>query len=298
MLYKKFIQTLFFITMIHGICLQAFKVYKKPSPFSDNRECLKKKSRNCFKPEFIIIHYTANCSYKESWKAFFNFLLPVSTHYIIGIDGTVIQMVPESKRAWHAGKSSWQGQDRLNNSSIGIELINPGFSTPGKEPCTKNKNLWNQKTGIFVPGSLNLWYEFSPAQIKSLIELCQVIIKKYDIVPQNILGHSDIAPGRKFDPGPLFPWKKLAEHGVGVWWDNLKEINFWTIQELQEKLKKYGYNIQVTGIIDDQSKTVIQAFQMHFEQDNISGIPTNRTIEILNNLLEQQFYQGLFFNIP
>lgn len=252
---------------------------KISSPFSDQRTQIK--------PEYIIIHYTANCSYKDNLQAFFNFSRPVSTHYLIGPDGKIIQMVPESNRAWHAGKSCWKNNTDLNSSSIGIELIDPGFSEPDKKPCPATSCFWSQNNGKHIFGSSKTWYDFTPEQVSSLISLCKDIVKRYSIAPQNILGHSDIALGRKEDPGPLFPWKKLAQQGLGIWWDNLEEIKSWTMTELQQKLKEYGYCIQVTGEQDLQTTNAIQAFQMHFEQENISGVPTSQTIQILNNLLSQ-----------
>lgn len=274
------------------ICIHAYalKIFQKPSPFSDKRECIKK-NRSCLIPEFIILHFTANCSDHDSWKSFFNFLRPVSTHYIINVDGKITQMVPESKRAWHAGSSSWHNHTDMNSISIGIEIINPGFSTPDTDPCTTNKNLWNKNTGKHVSGSENLWYEFTPEQIKNVIELCTSIMQRYNIPSDHILGHSDIAPGRKVDPGPLFPWKTLSEHGIGIWWNNLNPTDSWTTQELQEKLQQFGYKIKITGKQDEQTIKVVQAFQMHFQQDNISGIANDTTIQILNNLLAKREFE-------
>lgn len=265
--------------------LYAIKKHQQPTPFSDKREHPEKKKS--IKPEYIIIHFTANCSYKDSWKAFFNFLRPVSTHYLIGIDGKVIQMVDESKRAWHAGDSCWKNNRHMNSYSIGIELINPGFSEINKDPCTTNEKLWNQQTGKQISGSSYLWYEFTPKQVESLITLCKEIIKRHKIPAQNILGHSDIAPGRKVDPGPLFPWKILAEQGIGIWWNDIQSINSYNIADLQKKLQQFGYHITITGKEDAQTTKVVKSFQMHFQQDNISGIADKQTVQILNNLLAQ-----------
>jgi N-acetyl-anhydromuramyl-L-alanine amidase AmpD len=261
-------------------------IVQKPSPFYDQRECATPKPCS-LTPKFIIIHFTANCSYQDSWKAFFNFLRPVSAHYVIGVDGNIAQMVPEAHRAWHAGESSWHGNTRMNNASIGIEIINPGFSAPDKDPCTINKKMWNKNSGIHISGSENLWYEFTSKQIESVIKLCRKIIKKHNIPACNILGHSDIAPGRKVDPGPLFPWQTLANHGIGLWWQDLQPCQSNSITDLQKKLQQFGYHIQVTGEQDAQTTKVVQAFQMHFQQDNISGIANEKTFQILDNLLAQ-----------
>ena len=273
------------ILTIHNIAYP-IPTIKIPSPFSDNRTDSSKHSQ--IKPEYIIIHYTANCSYADNWRAFFNPFRPVSTHYLIGADGNIIQMVPESKRAWHAGKSCWGTNSDLNSSSIGIELIDPGFSDTDKNPCPLPSCFWNQSNGKHIFGSTKTWYNFSAQQITSMISLCKEIMQRYQIPACNILGHSDIAFTRKMDPGPLFPWKMLAEQGVGIWWNNLQPMSSWTIKELQEKLKQYGYCIDITGEQDQQTKNAVQAFQMHFEQNDISGIPTTQTMQILNSLLAQK----------
>ena len=132
---------------------------------------------------------------------------------------------------------------------------------------------------------------FTKEKIKSLIKLCKQIIERYKIPACNILGHSDIAPGRKVDPGPLFPWKKLAEHGVGLWWKDLQPCQKWDITDLQTKLEKFGYKIEITGQKDAQTTKVIQAFQMHFQQNDISGISNDQTLKILNSLLNQKFQE-------
>ena len=146
--------------------------------------------------QFVVLHYT-NASLERSLA-----LLTqgeVSAHYLIG-DGpaTVYQLVDENRRAWHAGDSQWQGRTWLNSSSIGIEIVNPGFDD------TPNGRVW---------------YPYSEAQIQSLIALLKDIVKRNNIEPRHIIGHSDIAPQRKVDPGPLFPWKRLAEEGLVPWPD-------------------------------------------------------------------------------
>lgn len=264
-------------------------IWQPSANFNERKEL---KTKKIIKPEYIILHFTANCSTHETLKAFWNIVRPVSSHYVISTNGTIVQMVDESKRAWHAGTSSWHGNSQMNTYSIGIEITNPGYSEINKEPCTDHKDIWNTTTGQLVIGSSNLWYPFTEQQIHTVIEVCHDIMKRYNIPPSHILGHSDIAPGRKLDPGPLFPWEILAYHGIGLWPKNLtsmKEDSFFigSITDLQKKLQKFGYRISVTGKLDRQTIKVIQSFQMHFRQKNIDGNPDSETIQILENLLEQ-----------
>ncbi len=142
--------------------------------------------------QFVIVHYTS-ASLARSLQLLTHG--EVSSHYLIGDDkgGTIYKLMDENQRAWHAGESQWQGRTWLNSSSIGIEIVNPGFKdTP---------------TG-------RLWYPYSEAQIQSLIVLLKDISQRQGISPRHIIGHSDIAPLRKLDPGPLFPWKRLAAEGL------------------------------------------------------------------------------------
>jgi N-acetylmuramoyl-L-alanine amidase len=144
--------------------------------------------------QFVVVHYTS-ASLDRSLALLTHG--QVSSHYLIGDDAsaTIYKLVDESQRAWHAGESEWMGRTWLNSSSIGIEIVNPGYKdTP---------------TG-------RLWYPYS-AQVKSLVVLLKDISKRNGIDPKNIIGHSDIAPLRKLDPGPLFPWKRLAAEGLGMW---------------------------------------------------------------------------------
>ena len=156
-----------------------------------------KKTRPKKDIKFVIIHYTGMQSEIESTKRLLSPVYKVSCHYLINRKGKIIQMVKDNKIAWHAGKSKWKKFTNLNKDSLGIELINKGH-----------------KFG---------YQNFSSQQIKSLIKLCKFFKKKYKIKKENFLGHSDIAPLRKDDPGEKFPWKKLSTHKLGVWY---KESNF------------------------------------------------------------------------
>lgn len=257
------------------------------TPSSNFNERKDKKSGKIVKPEYIIVHYTTDCFHTKSRFSLSNFFRPVSAHYLIAADGTIYQLVNESKRAWHAGKSSWKNNKQMNSCSIGIEIVNPGFSKHKKNPCTFNKDIWNKDTGTQVQGSSYYWYPFTKQQLDSTTMLCQDLMKRYDIKSEHILGHSDIAPGRKVDPGPLFNWKQLALHNVGVWPNQPTKTKTVCTKEMQQMLKTWGYNISVSGKLDKKTKAAIKAFQIHFRSDNIDGVADDQTVAILQSLLDQ-----------
>ena len=160
-------------------------------------------SKNCSKNirktaniKFIIIHYTGMQSKRASIERLKSKIHKVSCHYLIDRKGQIIQMVPDNKVAWHAGKSKWKNFENLNENSIGIELVNKGHEFG--------------------------YQNFSNRQIKSLINLLKSLKKKYRIKKKNFLGHSDIAPLRKIDPGEKFPWEKLSKYNLGIWYKNKK----------------------------------------------------------------------------
>lgn len=229
---------------------------------------------------FLIMHYTAlddNHSIKELTNG------NVSTHYLIpkfdeSIDGrlVVLQLVDENKRAWHAGVSYWNGRSNLNDTSIGIEVVNPGYND--------------------ISGK-RIWYPYGEKQITALAALAKDIINRYQITPDNVLGHSDIAPLRKQDPGKLFPWKRLAAIGIGAWPDSKAVKKYlWgrsphaqvDVGIIQSLLKQYGYEqTPQNGILDENTRKIISAFQMHFRQSDISGNADAETEAIVRALLEK-----------
>ncbi len=228
---------------------------------------------------FLVLHYTATDD-AESLR-----LLTqgnVSAHYLVkthpdtvGGKPVVLQLVPEEQRAWHAGVSDWQGRNNLNDSSIGIEIVNKGFT---------EKMLGRT------------WYPYNESQIKLIERLTKDIVERYHIDPTDVVAHSDIAPLRKSDPGPLFPWKRLAEQGIGAWPDDAtvtKYINGREIYDIasvaiiQQALARYGYKIPQSGTLDDETRQVITAFQMHFRAQDFSGIPDVETEAIALALIEK-----------
>ena len=223
---------------------------------------------------FIVLHYTA-LDQPTSLRVLTQ--QEVSAHYLINDadDDQIHLLVDETKRAWHAGISKWKNLDNLNFTSIGIEITNRGYTTNG---------------------GVTTHYPYPEYQFKKVGELTKDITKRYNILPINVVGHSDIAPGRKHDPGPLFPWKRLYdEYGVGAWYDEADKLSFMAvapfdfqgetiIKGVQADLAKYGYNIQQTGIWDEQTKKVLQAFQYHFNPTKTDGLIDVETWSILKAL--------------
>ena len=200
------------------------------------------------KIDFIILHYT-EMSFDDALQKLCEPLAEVSAHYLIKEDGKIFQLVKDEYRAWHAGKSYWAGRDNINDCSIGIELDNLGDSP------------------------------FKEQQMQSCIALCKHLSLQYNISPQHILGHSDIAPSRKVDPGIFFDWQRLAKEGLGIWPKEISQSVQLSCSEIQEKLQKIGYNIEVTGRWDDQTAAVIRAFQSHFCQEYLFALG----VDIYNN---------------
>ena len=217
-----------------------------------------KKKRSFKDIKFIIIHYTGMQSEVAAVKRLKNLKSKVSCHYLINRKGKVIQMVDDTNIAWHAGKSRWKNFVNLNKNSLGIELINKGHQFG--------------------------YQAFSDQQIKSLISLCKILKKKFRIKKENFLGHSDIAPLRKSDPGEKFPWKKLNLHGLGKWYKkNNRNLNVSTskIESLFFKnLKKLGYNYFSVHKKSSNDKKIIKSFQMHYLPNNVTGKIDQKTFKI------------------
>lgn len=219
----------------------------RPSPNFGER-------RGGAKADALILHYTgmASGAAAEDWLC--DPASEVSSHYLVHEDGSIVQMVPENARAWHAGAGSWQGRADVNSFSIGIEVVNPGH---------------------FLG-----YREFPDAQTVSVIALCRDICARWGIPPARVLAHSDVAPGRKIDPGERFPWARLAAEGVGlhVFQPAGSEGNTLVegdsgrlVRELQSRLAVYGYSVETTGIYDAHTKAVVEAFQRHFRPDLVDG---------------------------
>ena len=250
---------------------------------------------------FIVIHYTS-LDWENSLKVLTKPQYAVSSHYLIPESKDksypednllVYQLVNENDRAWHAGDSQWEQRTNINDQSIGIELVNTS-------ECfyeDQNKNL------DYSSNYICSFYDYDPLQIKLLIKLLkQIIDENEEIKPTYIFGHSDIAPERKSDPGPKFPWQLLYQNGVGAWYDNSTLDRYWrefnnnktpSIQQVQCGLKRYGYNIDITSTMDKQSFYVIRAFQQHFRPWKSDGVADIGTTATLWSLLEKYFPESL-----
>ena len=199
-----------------------------------------KQKRNKNKIKFIIIHYTGMKSEKDALERLTKIQSQVSSHYYLKKNGEILMLVPDYYVAWHAGKSSWGKIKYLNNYSIGIEISNPGHDYGYKK--------------------------FTKKQINSLITFLKILIKKYKINPKNILGHSDVAPERKKDPGEKFPWKILASKQISIWHDHnekfLKKIRKVKCNKFESK--KFVENLIKIGYQKCRNSSAIKAFQMRF----------------------------------
>lgn len=224
------------------------------------------KSQNS-RVELLVIHYTSSGN-ESSLKILSE--RNVSAHYLVTDEPRphVYQLVPETRRAWHAGVSSWYGRSDVNTSSIGVEIVNAG-----------------RKDGQFTP--------YATAQMRTVKALLSDIIRRHQIKPQNIVGHSDVAPQRKIDPGPLFPWQDLARQGIGRWYDeNLARANTAQFEAeglpdiawVQSALRRLGYEAPSTGVLDKATRNVIAAFQMHYRPSLYDGEPDAQTAGILKTL--------------
>jgi N-acetylmuramoyl-L-alanine amidase len=215
-----------------------------------NTEWISTVNFNLRKPNFIIIHHTAQDSLQQTIKTFTLARTQVSAHYIIADDGRVIQMLNDYLRAWHGGTGSWGKNTDINSSSIGIELDNNGTEV------------------------------FSDAQINSLMALLTKLKKDYNIPAQNIIGHSDIAPTRKKDPSVLFPWKILAENGFGIWSDEIVEaapLDF----NVEQGLRIIGYDTK-------NLPAAITAFKLHYIQSEVNDIVDENVKNIIYSIYKKQ----------
>lgn len=211
--------------------------------------------------KYLIIHYT-EMNFDDALSKLCDSTANVSAHYIIKKSGQIYQLVGDFYRAWHCGLSCWKKDYAINDSSIGIELDNLGTE------------------------------EFQLEQINSLLELLKLLQNKYNIARENILGHSDISPERKIDPGLYFDWNLLKRYGFGIPFcqnnklSNMLRLNAREISSIQTKLKNVGYNIGITGILDKQTSDVFRAFKLHFNKEAIFQIEEKQFLANLENIYQ------------
>jgi N-acetylmuramoyl-L-alanine amidase len=230
-----------------------------PSPNQDARD---------ERVDILLMHYTGMVGEGEAIERLSDPEAKVSSHYFVHEDGRIVQMVPEARRAWHAGLSSWKGQTNINARSIGIEVANPGHE-------------WGYR-------------DFPDVQIDAVIALCRDIVARRGIKRERVLAHSDVAPDRKNDPGERFPWDRLAAAGVGLWvepapiapgrtfssTDRGKEV-----EDLQKQFARFGYSAETKGLYNDNTYNVVTAFQRHFRPERVDGLADPSTCDTLKRLL-------------
>lgn len=218
-------------------------------------------------PRLIVLHYTGMASGRAAVEWLCNPDSKVSCHYLVDEDGLIVQMVDETLRAWHAGVSSWRGEIDINSTSIGIEIQNQGH----------------------VAGCPS----FPKIQMQRIADLCSDIITRHSLACGQIVAHSDIAPGRKVDPGEAFDWQWLHGQGLGhyVVSSHCAGATFRMGDEgpevvaFQRNLAQFGYGIDATGLFDDRTRIVVEAFQRRFRRSRVDGLADGETRDILQRLL-------------
>ncbi|SFM19329.1 N-acetylmuramoyl-L-alanine amidase [Bradyrhizobium sp. NFR13] len=219
-------------------------------------------------PDMIVLHYTGMPDPEGAITRLCTAGTDVSAHYIVLEDGRIVQTVPEAKRAWHAGVGFWAGEEDINSCSIGIEIINRGHD-------------WG-------------YPDFPSRQIAAVTALCRGIMLRHDLQPHRVLGHSDVSPSRKKDPGEKFPWHSLANSGVGHWVMPAPIVRGETMKlgtagddvlALQHALARYGYGIETDGQYNAPTMEVVTAFQRHFRPERVDGLVDHSTLTTLQALL-------------
>ena len=220
------------------------------------------------RPDMIVLHYTGMLTASAALEHLRATASQVSAHYFVFEDGRIIQMVPESKRAWHAGAAVWAGESDINSCSIGIEIANPGHDYG--------------------------YPDYPKRQIAAVTALCRGILTRNTIPPERVLGHSDVAPARKRDPGEKFPWRTMHESGVGHW---VKPAPITdgellalgdrgdAVSAMQQSLGEYGYGVAVNGNYDSAMHEAVAAFQRHFRPERVDGVSDVSTRSTLKDLL-------------
>jgi len=223
--------------------------------------------------DILLLHYTGMASDEDAIAWLCNPASEVSSHYFVCTDGRILQLVEDRHRAWHAGRSCWTGERELNSRSIGIEIANAGHRTIDPE-------------GRPAP--------FADAQIDALVALCGALSERHDIRPERVLGHSDVSPGRKIDPGEMFPWGRLAAAGIGHWVPPAPLANGPVLREgdagpavktFQALLALYGYDAPVSGEFCAKTANGTAAFQRHFRPERIDGAADASTWATLERLI-------------
>lgn len=228
--------------------------------------------------KFIILHYTA----LDNVGSIRELTGGVSAHFLVldEDDNKIYSLVPLEQRAWHAGVSAFRGRTNINDTSVGIEIVNDGIA---KE--------YRSDPNPYHP--YDHYVDYKPIQIEKVAQIIKYVAEKYNIPARNIVAHSDIAPSRKKDPGAKFPWKELYDkYNIGAWYDEADKQEFMdeekfkvtSIREIKDELRKYGYEINRLDEWDKESKDVVYAFQLHFNPKNATGEMDLETFAILKAL--------------
>ena len=210
-------------------------------------------------PDMIVLHYTGMPTGEAALARLRDPAAKVSAHYMVEEDGRVFALVPEERRAWHAGKSLWRGERDVNGASVGVEIVNPGHE-------------WGYRP-------------FPDAQVEAVIALVADIRSRWTMPDVNLVGHSDVAPDRKEDPGELFPWRRLAEAGHGLWAEPPPAPGAPLVEgdsgpgvfALQAGLARLGYDVPPSGAYDAATAMVVRAFQRHWRPESIDGLADGET---------------------
>lgn len=241
------------------------RIVDRPSPNFDARSGGRPAS-------MVVLHYTGMPTAAAALERLCDPVAKVSAHYVVDEDGTVYRLVAEEDRAWHAGIAFWRGVRDVNARSIGIELVNPGHEFG--------------------------YREFPAPQIDALLELLGGIAARHEILPGNYVGHADVAPLRKEDPGELFPWHRLAAAGFGRWWASDFTVSphapvlqpgaqGGAVLELQVALDRIGYGIEGSGLYDPLTEAAVRAFQRHWRQSRVDGVSDAETTSLIHHIAEQ-----------
>lgn len=240
------------------------------------------------KPELILLHYTGMPTAKSALKWLCNPESSVSSHYLVYESGKTLQLVPEARRAWHAGAGTWRGLGDINSRSIGIEIVNAGHDGSRVDPDDPRRPLIGMPTDT-APAP------YPRRQITALIKLVRDIALRWNIPPINVLAHSDIAPTRKRDPGEAFPWDRLAAEGLGLWVPPtpIRSGHFYQrgdggapVEALQKMLSMLGFSVPQTGRYCEETAAVVRAFQRHWRPERVDGVADFSTITTLRDLLK------------
>ncbi len=220
-------------------------IRENPSPNHDERPANEP-------VDTLVLHYTGMKTAQEAVDRLCDEAARASSHYVVDEDGTVLRLVPEARRAWHAGVSYWRGHTALNGRSIGVEIVNPGHE-------------WGYR-------------DFPALQMAAVCDLCLAIVSRHPIPARNVVAHSDVAPDRKEDPGEKFRWDDLARNGVGLWPIGVPDTGVGGVirdavglRPVRSALTRIGYHVPPEGALDPALATVLRAFQRHWRPEAVTG---------------------------